>query len=159
MEIRNLANYRIQVGDKSIAPNASVSMPYDDYLSIAMGNDLSALPISVSAYESGLRHASVADFGAKGDGIADDTLAIQSAIDYVEGFGGGVVELFNRVECRSSIGVYVVTRIVVSGNVSLEGQSKEHTVLKQKAGEDSAILSVSGSRSGIYRMTLRGNHG
>lgn len=58
-----------------------------------------------------------------------------------------------------SIGVYVVTRIVVSGNVSLEGQSKEHTVLKQKAGEDSAILSVSGSRSGIYRMTLRGNHG
>lgn len=151
MEIRNLANYRIQVGDKSIAPNASVSMPYDDYLSIAMGNELSALPISVSAYESGLRHASVADFGAKGDGIADDTLAIQSAIDYVEGFGGGIVEL--------SIGVYVVTRIVVSGNVSLEGQSKEHTVLKQKAGEDSAILSVSGSRSGIYRMTLRGNHG
>ena len=55
--------------------------------------------------------------------------------------------------------MYVVTRIVVSGNVSLEGQSKEHTVLKQKAGEDSAILSVSGSRSGIYRMTLRGNHG
>lgn len=54
MEIRNLANYRIRVGDKSIAPNASVSMPYDDYLSIAMGNDLSALPISVSAYESGL---------------------------------------------------------------------------------------------------------
>lgn len=151
MEIRNLAGYRIQVGDKTIAPNGSVSIPYDDYLSIAMENDLSALPVSVSAYDAGLRYASVSDFGAQGDGIADDTLAIQSAINYVEGFGGGVVEF--------PIGVYVVSRITVSGNVSLEGQSKEHTVLKQMPREDSAILSVSGSRSGIYRMMLRGNYG
>lgn len=151
MEIRNLADYRIQVGEKSIAAKASVVMPYADYLSIAMANDLSTMPIGVSSYDAGLRYASVSDFGAVGDGIADDTLAIQSAINYVEGFGGGIVEF--------PIGVYIVSRITVSGNVALEGQSKEHTVLKQRPGESSAILSVSGSRSGIYRMTLRGNYG
>lgn len=151
MEIKNLAPYRILVGDKSIDANASLSMPYEEYISLAISVDLSDYPISVSEYDADLRYASVSDFGAKGDGINDDTLAIQSAIDYVESFGGGIVTI--------PIGVYIVSKITINGNVSLEGESREHTVLKQKPDETSAILSVSNSRSGIYRLTIRGNYG
>lgn len=151
MEITNLAPYRILIGDKSIAANASLVIPYEEYLQVAIDTDLSSFPISVSSYDADLRYASVSDFGAKGDGINDDTLAIQSAIDYVESFGGGIVNV--------PIGVYIVSSITIDGNVSLEGESKEHTVLKQKPGVNSALLSISNSRSGIYRLTIKGNYG
>jgi hypothetical protein len=37
--------------------------------------------------------ANVQGFGAKGDGLVDDTASIQAAIDYISGAGGGIVYL------------------------------------------------------------------
>ena len=50
------------------------------------GNDIDA-----KAAEGQL---SVRDFGAKGDGVTDDTAAIQAGIDYLAARGGG--KLYGR---------------------------------------------------------------
>ncbi|ANN30461.1 hypothetical protein A9498_01535 [Bacillus thuringiensis serovar coreanensis] len=61
------------------------------------------------------RGVDVYDFGAKGDGVADDTAAIQAAIDFVYNLGGGVVTI--------SKGVFKYTSFILRNGVFLEGSN------------------------------------
>jgi hypothetical protein len=57
---------------------------------------------------------SVTEFGAKGDGLSDDTAAFQSALDTAEKAGGGIVHV--------PTGKYLIqSHLVVPRNVTLEG--------------------------------------
>jgi hypothetical protein len=61
---------------------------------------------------------SVKDFGAVGDGVADDTAAIQAAIDAVSAAGGGLVHIPNY-------GKYLIdSTLTVKVNVALVGPHK-----------------------------------
>jgi hypothetical protein len=70
---------------------------------------------------------SVKDFGAVGDGVADDTVAIQAAIDYIStGKGGqlGAVVHFDT-------GTYLISsRITMPNRVGLQGANGRGTVVK-----------------------------
>jgi polygalacturonase len=74
-----------------------------------------ALALVSFAVSAGSLHAAKAcnprDFGAKGDGTAKDTVAIQSAIDACAAQGGGTVRL--------SAGTYVSAPIVLKNNITL----------------------------------------
>jgi hypothetical protein len=59
------------------------------------------------------QYVSVMDFGAVGDGVADDTAAIQAALDYVESAGGGEVFV--------PAGSYLSGKLILRDKVSIRG--------------------------------------
>jgi hypothetical protein len=76
-------------------------------------------------------------FGALGDGITDDTAAVQAAIDAMEAVGGGTV-YFPR-------GIYLCTGLTVTGtSVSLVGESIRGTRLRF-TDTDGTLLTITGS--------------
>jgi hypothetical protein len=67
---------------------------------------------------------SVKDFGAVGDNVADDTAAIQAAIDALEASGGG--------ELRFPSGTYKITApLTVAGQVNLVGENLWSTLINK----------------------------
>jgi len=88
---------------------------------------------------------SVKDFGAVGDGVTDDTVAIQAAIDSVFNTGGGTVYL--------PTGTYLVSSIVKNWigavTVRIAGAGKRATKIKKKSGTTTPILNFSSDISVI----------
>jgi hypothetical protein len=72
---------------------------------------------------------SVKDFGARGDGVTDDTLAIQAAIDVAEAEGGGVVYF--------PPGVYVV-----GGALQDTGRSNAQLLLPRRDYVDTEQITI-----------------
>jgi hypothetical protein len=67
---------------------------------------------------------SVKDFGAVGDGVTDDTAAIQAAIDAVFG-----IAEFQRPVLVIPSGNYLITQLTWATNVSIKGDSRRSTRL------------------------------
>jgi polygalacturonase len=93
-------------------------------------------------------------FGAKGDGITDDTSAIQSAFEYAKVNGISKVKI--------PIGTYKITKITIDFNgVTIEGDGIDLTVLNStlSAGGAFSFGSVSAPLKNIVvkDMTIQGN--
>ncbi|VVO94468.1 hypothetical protein PS903_02452 [Pseudomonas fluorescens] len=106
----------------------------------------------------------VQNFGAKGDGITDDTAAIQSAIDAAAAAGGGQVYM--------PTGTYIVSGgeepsdgcLMLKSNVYLYGDGMGETNVKVADGSDTKITGVIRSAYGeethdfgVSNLTIDGN--
>ena len=106
----------------------------------------------------------VQNFGAKGDGLTDDTAAIQSAIDAAAAAGGGQVYM--------PTGTYIVSGgvepsdgcLMLKSNVYLYGDGMGATNVKVADGSDTKITGVIRSAYGeethdfgISNLTIDGN--
>lgn len=104
------------------------------------------------------------NFGAKGDGITDDTAAIQSAIDAAAAAGGGQVYM--------PTGTYIVSGgvepsdgcLMLKSNVYLYGDGMGATTVKVADGSDTKITGVIRSAYGeethdfgVSNLTIDGN--
>ncbi len=112
--------------------------------------------------ESTVRY-SVVDFGAVGNGVTDDRVAIQRCIDVVYAAGGGVVYL--------PAGTYVVSEfstlsycLLLKHNVTLEGESRDTAIIKLKASANASVrliytnyLQPTHHNQTVRNLTLDGN--
>lgn len=96
---------------------------------------------------------SVKDFGAVGDGVTDDTTAIQSAINSVNLAGGGII-LFQA-------GTYLISAtVLLKNNCTLQGSGIKTTTIKLANNSNVNIFEASGGQNDgvcIYDMTINGN--
>lgn len=93
----------------------------------------------------------VKDFGAVGDGVTDDTAAIQAAIDAV-----AAVAEFQRPVLMISSGNYLITQLTWATNVSIKGDSRRSTRLLCDGGSGvHAIIAPTGQTLGGASQYIR----
>jgi hypothetical protein len=106
---------------------------------------LLAVPLCAPAQAA--EEVNVRDFGAVGDGVTDDTTAIQTAITVAGTAGGGVVHL--------PLGSFRFTNLTIPANITLRGVGLDSTYLKTSTSGTAIQLTTSVShRVNIIGLTL-----
>jgi hypothetical protein len=106
------------------------------------------------------QYVSVKDFGAVGDGVADDTAAIQDAID---AFPNGVTVYFPRGTYRVTAQIVVNTKIALLGDGIASENGTGSTfrgascILRGFAGSD-ATVAMNGDASSIDGLDIDGDN-
>lgn len=100
------------------------------------------------------QYVSVKDFGAVGNGVADDATAINAAIAAVESAGGGVVQLH--------AGTFLVgATLALPDNVFLQGANQKATTIKLANAANVNIIEKKagavGLGAGLRDLTIDGN--
>lgn len=151
--------YDLVVAKTGYETVAISAIELDDLLASSGSNSVGYLPAGTGAVsrtvQGKLRETvSVADFGAVGNGVADDTAAIQAALTAASVNGGGAVALGRGATYQ------VTSKINIPSNCGLIGDgtatiyapaaSFNNTSLTTRYTSNSAVIDLSGQTSGPF---------
>lgn len=120
---------------KNVLQKAWNGSSWDELHPITMAsNVIYSSGFSIADYLAGLVF-NVKAYGAKGDGVTDDTTAIQAAIDACAAAGGGVV-FFPR-------GVYnIMSGLTIKAKVNLAGISARESIIRWNSNSNGTMLNT-----------------
>ncbi len=97
---------------------------------------------------------SVTDFGAKGDGITDDTAAVQAAVNYAASLNGLAPA---EVRFPASTGAYILNGVTINKPVKISGSGQLNTVITPKTAASICFIFNAGSEmASLSGMHFRG---
>lgn len=136
-------DYWVQTGNY----NGSITLIGDKIKEInnTLGENASTL---ATLLRNKVDYLNVKDFGAKADGITNDTNAIQLAIDTCVSQGGGIVYI--------PTGRYLIDTLILKSNVNLLGDGSAETILESNGSSKMITTPHDQRRFSIKRMMLDG---
>lgn len=131
------------VVDSLVASGANIDSGKLSYLSPAAG--AVRLPVQLKLAQT----LCPRDIGAKGDGVTDDTAAIQTAINALQTAGGGRLYFTN--------GTYLTSApLVVTGNrIELVGESRAAQIVPTQTTSDVLTVGYASSSTAVLDFALR----
>lgn len=129
----------MNIVDTTLSPFADAAKVNANFDEIVAA--MAALPTSTG---TGL-YVSVKDHGAVGDGVAEDTVAIQDAIDSIPASGGVV---------WFPAGVYISGPIFLKSNITLDGEGQSVSIIKLKSAAEATLIGRFTSATNIHLRNL-----
>lgn len=122
VRVKNITDSDYIFGSKTISANSSYVMTKSEFFTTLAFSTLTDANSSLVIDDVSFNEISITDFGAVGDGLTDNTEALQNAFDFIAKNGGGNIII--------PPGVFVTGNVTCTASIIIVGIGRESSYIK-----------------------------